>query len=144
MEYTSTCQEETINLGKGLSYKLGGGEVILLHGDLGAGKTTFVKGLAEGIGVDDVITSPTFSLMNVYSVANKELGIKNLVHIDTYRMESDEDLVEIGIEDYLCDSETVCIIEWPEKVRGLLKDIETIDVSFEHVGDGVRKLVIGE
>jgi len=144
MEYTNSCQEETINLGKNISKKLSGGEIILLSGDLGAGKTTFVKGLAEGIGVDDVITSPTFALMNVYEVANSKLGIKNLVHIDTYRMENEDNLVEIGIEDYLGDPKTVCVIEWPEKVQGLLEGLDTINVHFEHISENVRKLIIEE
>lgn len=143
MEYTSSCQEETIEAGKSLSTKLRGGDVVLLHGELGAGKTTFVKGLANGLGVKDIITSPTFTLMNIYKVKNSKFKIQNFVHVDTYRMKDEEELMEIGIEDYLGNEETICVIEWPEKVLGLLESVDKkVNVNFEHLGGDGRRLKI--
>lgn len=121
---------------------LRGGDIVLLHGDLGAGKTTFVKGLAQGLNIKDDITSPTFSLMNVYDV--EQADIQNLVHIDTYRLESERDLIEIGIEDYLGNSHTITVIEWPEKIGKLLKNKETKNVSLSHVTESERSIIIKE
>lgn len=86
--------EETYALAKQIASTLKGGEVILLSGDLGAGKTTFTKGLAKALGIDDEVTSPTFTILNVY-----EDGRLKLNHLDMYRVESADELAELGIED---------------------------------------------
>jgi tRNA threonylcarbamoyladenosine biosynthesis protein TsaE len=97
MEFNTQTEIETKQIGKDLASKLNGGEVITLEGDLGAGKTTFVKGLAEGLGVKKEITSPTFTLMNVYELTANSHKLKTLVHIDTYRLKK-----RAGIIEYWC------------------------------------------
>ena len=136
MNQITKSNKETIEFGKELAQKLIGGDILLLNGDLGAGKTTLVKGLAAGLDVTEEITSPTFTLMNVYDSKNK----LKLVHIDTYRLKNQEELLEIGVEDYLGEKNIICVIEWPEKIKGLLKNKKTISVDIEHVDENSRKI----
>ena len=91
IKYISKSVEETYALAKSIADKLKGGEVILLNGDLGAGKTTFTKGLAKALEVDDVVTSPTFTFMKEY------LGRLPLYHFDMYRVSDEEELYELGL-----------------------------------------------
>ena len=98
--------DDTYALASDIAHELQGGEVILLEGDLGAGKTTFTKGLAKALGVEEEVTSPTFTILNVY-----EDGRLKLNHLDMYRVESADDLAELGIEDCF-DDDSVTVIEW--------------------------------
>lgn len=119
---TTNSPQETEKFGIKLSQKIRGGQILLLSGDLGAGKTALVKGIAKGLGIKNEITSPTFTLMNIYPINNKKTSALNqMVHIDTYRLKHEKELVEIGAEDYLGKENTVCLIEWPEKIIELLK-----------------------
>lgn len=138
MEIITKTTEETTEFGKKLTTQLKGGDILLLEGELGAGKTTLVKGLASGLGIQNEITSPTFTLMNIYPVNSDK--IKTLVHIDTYRLKDEEELVEIGAEDYLGQPDTLCIVEWPEKIAGLLKDKKTTTITIEHAENNQRKI----
>ena len=114
-------EKQTFNLGKNLAKKLKGGEVIGLVGDLGAGKTVFTKGLARGLGIKKVITSPTFILMNVYPVMPKAFyGVKQLIHIDCYRIKSLQEILDIGAEQYFGRPDTVVVIEWADKLKKIL------------------------
>ncbi|MBI5222078.1 MAG: tRNA (adenosine(37)-N6)-threonylcarbamoyltransferase complex ATPase subunit type 1 TsaE [Candidatus Magasanikbacteria bacterium] len=115
-----TTEQQMIKLGKKIAAELKGGDVVLLYGELGAGKTTLTRGIAKYFGIKKNIVSPTFGLMNVYEVKSIKYKVKRLVHVDTYRLEDEKQLVEIGAEDYIGDPETVCVIEWAEKVSGLL------------------------
>jgi len=135
-EYTTKTPEETMDIGKEIATSLRGGDIVLLQGDLGAGKTTFVKGVATGLGVEDTVTSPTFSIMNTYKIKFVASDAKHLVHIDTYRLENEQELVDIGIEDYLDDKNTICIIEWPEKIPSLLKNKKTVSIKLSHTENG--------
>ncbi len=118
--HISHSAHETKEIGKELARTLTGGDIIILKGELGAGKTAFTKGIAEGLGIEKEVMSPTFTLMSVYPVDHDT--IKELVHVDTYRLETYEELLEIGIEDYLGKLDTLTIIEWPEKVDKLLEN----------------------
>lgn len=93
MEFISHTEQETIAWGKLLAQQLKSGDILCLYGELGAGKTTLVKGIAAGLGIEKTITSPTFTLMNIYSTKNNQ--ITQLVHIDTYRLKNEEELIEI-------------------------------------------------
>ncbi len=108
----------TRKLGEKLTNKLIGGEVIGLIGDLGSGKTVFIQGLAKGLGIKKTINSPTFVLMRNYKVKAKK--IKQLCHLDCYRLNDPQALVDIGIKDYLGQPDTVCVIEWADKIRKIL------------------------
>ena len=108
--YTTRSEEETIRLAERLARTFGGREVVLLTGELGAGKTVFAKGLASGAGVRDVhrVCSPTFTLVNIYE------GDHRIFHIDLYRLEDQDEILDLGWEDYL--DEGIVIVEWAEKM----------------------------
>ena len=127
-EYIAKSQAETEKIAKELVQKLRGGEVLALVGNLGAGKTVFVKGLAKALGIEDNITSPTFVLMKLYQSQHKK--IKRLVHVDCYRLEKTEDLTEIGLADYLNDPENIVVIEWADRVVNLPKDAININIDY--------------
>jgi len=80
--------KEMVNLGKKIAPGLNGGNIVLLHGEMGAGKSTLTKGIAQGLGIKKVVTSPTFTLMNIYEVKKANSKIKRLIHIDTYRLKN--------------------------------------------------------
>ncbi len=143
MEYLSSSNDETLEIGKQIASTLQGGDIVLLYGELGAGKTTLTKGIANGFGITEDITSPTFTLMNIYPVQNNPAGIQTLVHIDTYRLENAQELLDIGVEDYLGNPDTVMIIEWPEKIESLVKNKKIISVYLNHVENETRKITIG-
>ena len=107
-QFVSASPAETRALARRLSRCLVGGDVLLLQGDLGAGKTEFVKGLAEGLQVTDLVTSPTFTLLNVYH------GVIPLYHFDLYRLEDAEELDNIGFAEFL-GGDGVAVIEWPDR-----------------------------
>ncbi len=121
MKKITNSPEETEKFGIELSAKLEGGDIILLSGNLGAGKTALVKGIAKGFSIKNTITSPTFTLMNVYPVNQKSTAINQLIHIDTYRLKDENELIEIGAQDYLGKPNTICLIEWPDKIEGILQ-----------------------
>ena len=98
---------ETRELGKRLAEKLQAGDVILLEGDLGAGKSEFARGTAAGLGVQETVTSPSFTILNVY-----ESGRLPLYHFDWYRLESSEELYELGMDEYL-GGDGAAVVEWP-------------------------------
>lgn len=141
MEYLTNSEKATIKLGKNIAANFKGGDIILLFGNLGAGKTTLTKGIAEYFGIKKNITSPTFALMNTYEVLRPKSYVLNLVHIDTYRLQAEEDLIEIGVEDYLGAPDTVCLIEWPEKLKQLLKNKKVTKIKIEHTGNNERKII---
>lgn len=142
MEYITSSNEETLNLGKQTASTLQGGDIVLMYGELGAGKTTLTKGIAEGLGLTEDITSPTFTLMNIYPVKNNTAGIQTLVHIDTYRLEDADELLSIGVEDYLGSPDTVTIIEWPEKIESLIANKKVTKIFLEHLEESKRKITV--
>jgi len=111
--------DETKLLAKDFVKNLKGGEVLGLVGDLGTGKTVFVQGLAEALGVKEIVNSPTFVLMKIYTIRDTRYVIRNLVHIDAYRLDSFDQLKEIGIEEYLNQKDCVVVIEWADKVPSI-------------------------
>lgn len=138
-------EEETKNFAKNFAAELTGGVILCLYGELGAGKTTFVKGLAEGLQINNTITSPTFTLMNVYEtkqILDKSRNIKQLIHIDTYRLKDEKELIEIGAEDYVGAEDTITVIEWPEKVDQFLKEKKVVKIFLNHTSDTEREIII--
>jgi len=124
-------EKQTFNLGKKMAKKLKGGEIVALVGELGTGKTVFIKGLAAELGIKKHITSPTFVLLKNYRIKNQKSKIKNLCHIDAYRLTDGQQLVDIGVLDYFNQPNTVCVIEWADRVKSILPK-KRIDISFKH------------
>ena len=116
MEHVTNSPEETEALGERLAERLEPGTVIAFTGDLGAGKTAFVRGLARGLGIAERVTSPTFTIVNEY-----EGGRLPLFHFDMYRLGSADELFDIGWEDYLARG-GVCAVEWSENVADALEE----------------------
>ncbi len=111
MEFISESPEETEALGARLAETLQAGSVVAFTGDLGAGKTAFVRGMARGLGIPDRVTSPTFTIVNEYGG-----GRLPLFHFDMYRLGGADELFDIGWEDYLCRG-GICAVEWSENVE---------------------------
>lgn len=114
--------KETMALAKKISKGLKGGDVLALYGNLGAGKTQFVKGLARALSIREEVTSPTFLLMKLYACGTraKKKGITQLCHIDAYRITSEQYLEGIGVRDYVGEKHTITVVEWAERVPGLI------------------------
>lgn len=130
-QYISKTDADTQKLGQEFAKTLLDGDVVLLYGDLGFGKTTFVKGIAKGLNVKNTIISPTFTIVREY---------ENLYHLDLYRIDDEKQLQEIGLPDLLEGSE-IKIIEWPENMQGYMPQ-KRIDVKFLLNKDNTRTINI--
>ena len=134
MIYLTHSPEETEKIGASLGKILTPGTVIAYRGDLGAGKTAFTRGLARGLGYRDLVTSPT------YTIVNESLGGRlPLFHFDMYRLASADDLWDIGWDDYL-DRGGICAVEWSENVAEALED--PILITIEKTGEESRRITI--
>ena len=116
---------------------MGDNTVFALYGKMGAGKTTFVKALCQELGVEDVVTSPTFAVINEYP---SDIAGELIYHFDFYRIKKLEEVYDMGYEDYFY-SGALCFIEWPELVEELLPG-NTVKVTIEELEDGSRKLTM--
>ena len=125
-------KEETMQLAKSIADKLPNGITLTFSGDLGAGKTTFVRGLAEGLGITEVVQSPTFNIMKIYLK-----GKRPLIHIDAYRL-ADID-TDIGLDEYIGYETGITVIEWPMYIEKLIPDF-SIEVEISNLGDDNRQL----
>lgn len=132
-EYISDSAEETFEIGKTFSGCLKCGDVIALSGDLGAGKTVFVKGIAKGLNIGELITSPTFNIVREYQ------GDLKLYHFDVYRISSDEEMDETGYYD--CQRDGVAVIEWADIIKDILPE-NHIRVTIEHLGGNSRHITV--
>lgn len=131
-KYTSRCEEDTLELAENIESEKFDGMVICLNGELGSGKTVFVKGFAKALGIQETVTSPTFSLVKEYHD-----GEMPLFHMDVYRMEDSKE--NFGLDDYL-NQEGICIIEWPEMIEEQLPE-ERLDIKIKIIDDDVRVFV---
>lgn len=130
--YTSDKAEDTLNIGAAFAKELKAGDTVALYGGLGAGKTVFTKGIAKGLGIDNEVVSPTFTLLKEYE------GDSKLYHFDLYRIEDEEELEHIGFYDYL-GRDGICVIEWPQNAGSLENCIE---VKLTGSGSDERKIEI--
>ncbi|HAX49393.1 MAG TPA: tRNA (adenosine(37)-N6)-threonylcarbamoyltransferase complex ATPase subunit type 1 TsaE [Ignavibacteria bacterium] len=119
-------EKETIDLGKQIASSLKSGDVISLYGDLGSGKTRLVKGICEGLGINNVVNSPTFIIVNEYS--SEKFG--NVYHFDLYRLKSEDEILAMGFEDYM-NSRGIVLIEWPRHAERLLP-ADSIKIHISH------------
>ena len=134
MEFITTSPNETEAVGEALGKVLKPGTVLAYTGDLGAGKTAFTRGLARGLGATDMVTSPTYTIVNEYLS-----GRIPLFHFDMYRLSSSDDLWDIGWEDYL-ERGGVCAVEWSENVEDAMEN--AIFVRIEKTGEASRRITI--
>lgn len=137
----SNSNEETILIAKEFASQLKGGEIVCLHGNLGAGKTTFMKGIAEFFGINkDEIISPTFIIANQIKIKNK--NIENIIHIDAYRVDDENNMLETGCLEYFNDKNSVVFIEWSEKINTFIPDEQKIDIFFKIIEENKREIKI--
>lgn len=131
--YTTYSEKETFELGRSLGEYLKGDEVLLLIGELGAGKTVFTKGIAAGLGIDDVnqVCSPSFTLINIYKARIP------IIHIDLFRLNSEDEIADLGWEDYL--GKAVIVVEWGEKMN---YETYAIKVNIEVKENSCRTITI--
>ena len=128
----SKSKEETMSLGRELAHKLPDGITITLTGDLGAGKTTFVRGLAEGLHIKEVVQSPTFNIMKIYLK-----GDRPLIHIDAYRLADIN--TDIGLDEYIGYETGITVIEWPMFIKNLIPD-NSLELEITNLGDDNRQI----
>ncbi len=131
-KYTSKNEEDTMELAENIESEKFPGMVICLNGELGSGKTVFVKGFAKALGLTETITSPTFNIVKSYPD-----GEMPLYHMDVYRLDDDNN--DFGLGDYL-NQDAVCIIEWPEMIENQLPE-ERLDIKFKVIDDHTRILI---
>ena len=134
MEFITNSPVETEKVGEALGKVLKPGTILAYEGDLGAGKTAFTRGLARGLGCTDMVTSPTYTIVNEYLS-----GRLPLFHFDMYRLASSDDLWDIGWEAYL-DRNGICAVEWSENVEDSLEG--AITVTIEKLGEDARRITI--
>lgn len=135
MEFITRNEAETEALGQRLGVALKPGTVIAYYGDLGAGKTAFTRGIARGMEITDRVTSPTYTIVNEYS------GRLPLFHFDMYRLDSSDDLFDIGWEDYISRG-GVCCVEWSERVEDVLEDAIVISIHKDSEEENTRHITI--
>lgn len=134
---TTASVDETMELGAQIAAVLNSGVLLALYGDLGSGKTHFVKGVAEGLGLSPAeVRSPTFTILSVH-----DEGDRPLYHFDAYRVQTPDEFVELGFEEYVHGDGITCI-EWADRVERLLPP-DTIRLTFAHVAPSKRRITLG-
>lgn len=136
----SKNETETKKIGESIGKKCVGGEVFCLIGDLGTGKTTLSQGIAKGLGINKIINSPTFIITNIYKI-KKNKRIKELIHIDAYRLKNLKEIEKIGFFDLLKEKENVIIIEWGEKIEKYLNK-NYIKIKIKNKKENAREITI--
>jgi tRNA threonylcarbamoyladenosine biosynthesis protein TsaE len=133
-KHITKSDQETISLGKELSKGLKGGDLVLLYGDLGGGKTHFTKGVAVGLGVTETVISPTFTIERIYQGNQLELH-----HFDLYRTIEDRE-IELEIEDLVKDNGNIVVVEWPENISKL-NTLGAIKINFKYLDEATREII---
>lgn len=128
-KYIVKTPDEMQRLGASLADTLSGGDIILLDGELGAGKTVFCKGLAKGLGITATVLSPTFTLMNEY------FGRVKFCHFDAYRLADEDEAIGAGLSDFFGASDRICAVEWWENIAGLFDGYDTVKIGIVKLGD---------
>lgn len=137
IQQTTTSEDETKALANTFAGSLKNGDVVLLEGELGAGKSTFVRGVAQALGYDGPVRSPTFTLMNRYQTSHD--SIKEILHLDLYRIEDVQELRTLALEEELGREGTVSFVEWPKEHPALAS---TSKIQIEITGEFERRITI--
>lgn len=139
MKFVCKSEAETSAAGEKFGALLRGGDIVLLSGELGAGKTVFTKGIAKALGVKESVLSPTFTIMNEYD------GEKlRLCHFDAYRLRCGDDAVEVGLAEDIGEKNTVCVIEWFENIADILPANNVKKVTIRYLGEDEREMEISD
>ncbi len=148
MEVVTKSAQETQELGEKIANQLtikhqmdGQGQTLSLSGELGSGKTTFIQGLAKGLGIKERILSPTFIMMREYTVHRAKSKEQSLYHIDLYRVGNEKDVEGLGLEEIWSDPQNIVAIEWAEKIKKILPK-KRIDIHFEYLKEDKREISI--
>ena len=137
--YISNSEEETEYIAFNIAKNIPFGSCVGLRGNLGTGKTVFARGFARGLGIDDIISSPTFTLVKEYHAGNDRW----LYHLDLYRITNVESALVFGIDEYLNDSNAIVLIEWPERIHELFAP-DSIFIDIERTGQDTRKISVAK
>lgn len=133
MKISTNSASETSRLGKRLGQALIGGEMLEMQGDLGAGKTTFIKGIAEGLGITEAVSSPTFTINRVY-----DIGDKRFYHFDFYRIDS-SDIVALELSEAASEPKSIIAVEWAEHAKGAMPE-DRVTIKFQSPSEEVRDI----
>lgn len=140
--YDTASPDQTKEHAAHFAETLSAGDVVVLRGELGAGKTQFAKGIARGFWLDEEeVASPTYALVNEYEIKMNDGSDGKLYHLDCYRFEKPEELLELGVEEYLYPKQAISIIEWPERIEQYLPG-HYIEVHIEELAPMGRKITI--
>lgn len=132
--YSSHSEEETFEIGADFSSRLQAGDVIAFYGELGAGKTEFIKGICQGMSVEEIVSSPTYTIVNQYTGEDRRRRAVDIYHVDLYRIENAGELIEVGLSELLADGNSIKLIEWAENAEVILP-AERYDIYFVALDD---------
>lgn len=141
MVYQTKSEQETKELAKKLAQKCKNGGIFALFGDLGAGKTTFAQGFAQGLNIKEQLISPTFVLIKEYQIPNQNSG--KLYHIDLYRLENLNGVRQLGLEEIFENHNNIILIEWADKLGRLLPK-KAVEIYFKQLSENQRQIKIGK
>lgn len=133
----SRCEADTEKFGAEIARQCPRGSVILLDGDLGAGKTVFSRGFARALGIDEPVSSPTYTIVQEYELPEKG----RLYHLDLYRISGVEAALAFGVDEFLNDPSSYALVEWPERIEGILPE-DAIRITLKHIGEGRREISV--
>ena len=137
--YISNSEEETEKIASKIAKKIPYGTCVGLRGNLGAGKTVFARGFARGLNIDDVVSSPTFTLIKEYHAGNNQW----LYHLDLYRITDVEAALVFGVDEYLSDLNAIVLIEWSERIYELFTS-DTVLIDIDRTGENSRRISVGK
>jgi len=138
--YSSSSEEETFNLGMRFADRLHAGDVVAFYGDLGTGKTEFIKGVCEELGVSEIVSSPTYTIVNQYPAETSYGEEVTIYHIDLYRIEDPAELVELGLQEILSDPLGIALIEWAHVAESMVPAVRW-DVRLSALDDESRRRI---
>lgn len=139
--YHSASEDETNMLGRKFAARLRAGEIVSLSGEIGAGKTEFVKGICERFGVESIVSSPTFTIINQYFGSDENGDELTIYHVDLYRVASADDLAEIGFQECMYAENALKLVEWPENAGDIMPRVDW-DISIVFDGDNDNKRIV--
>jgi len=141
MKIISNSFNDTLKLGGELASKLKGGDVVLLAGEMGVGKSVFARGVIKGLGIEDDVLSPTFTLMNNYNISHDGKLI-DVCHIDAYRIKTLDEAYMAGLGDCIGDSNTICLMEWHKNLGNMVDEKKSIVIEIKRTNDDNKREIL--